>query len=75
MTTLKRRPLDTLRDVDGLLEAHLRDARMAGAPLANLAAAMAIEYSGADRGALLIDGAEGLEAVIALESDLSRSGE
>ncbi len=75
MTTLKRRPMDTLRDVDGLLEAHLRDARMAGAPLANLAAAMAIEYSGADRGALLIDGAEGLEAVIALESDLSRSGE
>ncbi len=73
MTKERRRPLDTLRQVDGLLEAHLQDARIDGRPLANLAAAMAIEHSGADRGALLIATEAGVEQVVALESDLSNS--
>ena len=75
MTTHKRRSVDTLRDVDDLLSAHLQDARMGGRPLANLAAAMAIEYSGADRGALLLDSGDGLEPVLALESDLSTTSQ
>jgi diguanylate cyclase (GGDEF)-like protein len=75
VTTLKRRWADTLRDVDGLLEAHLRDAHLGGRPLANLAAAMAIEYSDADRGALMVDEGKGFQPVLALESDLSPSGQ
>jgi diguanylate cyclase (GGDEF)-like protein len=73
MTRQRRRSLDTLREVDGLLEAHLQDARIDGRPLANLAAAMAIEHSGAERGALLIATEDGIETVVALEGDLSLS--
>jgi len=71
VTILKRRWADTLRDVDGLLEASLRDDKMGGRPLANLAAAMAIEFSDADRGALLVDKGDGFKPILALESDLS----
>lgn len=70
MKTEKRRTTDTLRAVDGLLEAHLHEESIGGRLLANLAAAMAIDYSGGDRGSLLIDNGAGLESVIALEATL-----
>lgn len=71
MAKPRRRASETLREVDGLLQAHLQNESLKGRPLANLAAAMAIEYSGADRGVLLVGDGGKLEPVLALESDLT----
>lgn len=61
-----RRQTDALRAVDRLLEAHLQQSALGARPLANLATAMAVDYSDADRATLLLDDGDGLKPVIAL---------
>ena len=73
MARHKRRSADTLREVEGLLQAHLQDESIDGRPLANLAAALAVEHSEADRGVLLIDDGTGLKPDLAIQSDLTES--
>ena len=69
----RRRADEALQAVDGLLQAHLQRSAVGGRPLANLAATMAIDYSGADRGVLLVAGGDGLEPILALRQDLRAS--
>ena len=66
----ERRHADSLRAIDGLLGNQLRQPTLDGRALANLAVAMATEYSGARRGTLLLDQGEGLEPVLALGPEL-----
>lgn len=73
MTDRKRRTADTLRRVDELLGAQLQAGMPGGVQLANLAAAMAIEQSGAARGSLFVDSGCGLTPAIALEGNLDRT--
>ncbi len=73
MSPPERRASDALKAVDSLLAASRADHSVGGRPLANLAAAMAIEYSGADRGALLIRGEKGLIPVLSLDRTLRKT--
>ncbi len=66
-----RRHADSLRAIDGLLGSQLQQPTLDGRALANLAVAIATEYSGARRGTLLLDQGRGLEPVLALGPDLS----
>lgn len=75
MSTERRRAADALLVVDGLVEAHLQDTTLHGRPLARLAAAAAIEHSGARWGALLFDDGDGLEPTLMLRHDLLPTGE
>ena len=61
-----------MRAVDGLLGAHLRQRGIGGEPLARLAAAIAVEHSGALSGVLLLDRGEGLEPALGLDRHLER---
>jgi len=65
-----RRHADSLRAIDGLLGSQLQQPALDGRALANLAVAIATEYSGASRGSLLLDQGEGLEPVLALGPEL-----
>ncbi len=69
--------LERLRVVDRLLETHLRGSPFPGRALANLAVAMAAEYSGARGGMLLLDQGDGMAPVMSVGSgrwsDPSRS--
>jgi diguanylate cyclase (GGDEF)-like protein len=67
----QRRHTDSLRAIDGLLGNQLREPSLDGRALANLAVAMATEYSDARRGTLLLGQGEGLEPVLALGPELS----
>ena len=67
----RRRNQDALRAVDGLAESQLQGGGIAGEPLVRLAATMAIDLSGATRGALFLDRGEGLEPVFVLHADLT----
>ncbi len=69
-TPRNRRRGDALRAVDGLLDANAQQTVFGGRPLANLATAMAIDFTGADRGVLLLDEGDGLRPAIGLEKDL-----
>ncbi len=73
MSSPDRRASDALKAVDSLLAASRGEHPVGGRPLANLAAAMAIEYSGADRGALLIAREKGLVPVLALDRTLEKT--
>ncbi len=73
MSPPERRAADALKAVDSLLAASRGEQPVGGRPLANLAAAMAIEYSGADRGALLIASGQGLAATLALDRTLEKT--
>ncbi len=66
-----RRSSDGLRAIDGLLGNQLQQPALDGRALANLAVAMATEYSGARRGTLLLDEGEGLAPVLALGPELT----
>ena len=66
----ERRHADSLRAIDGLLGSQLRQPDLDGRALANLAVAIATEYSGASRGTLLLDQGGGLEPVLALGPEL-----
>jgi diguanylate cyclase (GGDEF)-like protein len=66
----ERRHADSLRAIDGLLGNQLQKPALDGRALANLAVAMATEYSGASRGTLLLDQGEGLEPALALGPEL-----
>ena len=70
MSGAGRRAADAIRVVDGLVESHLQDPTLRGRPLARLAAAVAIEHSGAAWGALLFDQGAGLEPTLKLRHDL-----
>jgi diguanylate cyclase (GGDEF)-like protein len=65
-----RRHTDSLRAIDGLLGSQLQQPTLDGRALANLAVAIATEYSGASRGTLLLDQGQGLEPVLALGPEL-----
>ena len=66
----ERRHADSLRAIDGLLGSQLRQPDLDGRALANLAVAIATEYSGARRGTLLLDQGDGLKPVLALGPEL-----
>ncbi len=66
----ERRHADSLRAIDGLLGNQLQQPALDGRALANLAVAIATEYSGARRGTFLLDQGEGLEPVLALGPEL-----
>ncbi len=70
MADEERRHNDGLRAIDGLLETQLGQPSVDGRALANLAVAMATEYSGARRGTLLLDRGDGLRPVLALGPEL-----
>jgi diguanylate cyclase (GGDEF)-like protein len=61
-----RRATDVLRAVDGLLQIHLQGTAVGARPLANLAVVMAIDYSGAKWGALLLDEGDGEGPTVSL---------
>ncbi len=71
MTPHGRRATDALLAVDGVLETYLQNTELGGRRMANLAATIAIENSGAAEGSLLLDQGQGLEAVFAIREDLS----
>jgi diguanylate cyclase (GGDEF)-like protein len=66
----RSRKSDAIRAVDGLLDSYLQRSDLGGRPLANLAAAIAIEHSGADWGALLLDEGGSLVPALCLRHDL-----
>jgi GGDEF domain-containing protein len=66
----RSRKSDAIRAVDGLLDSYLQRSDLGGRPLANLAAAIAIEHSGAEWGALLLDEGGSLVPVLCLRHDL-----
>lgn len=68
MPTEHRRATDVLRAVDGLLQVHLQGNAVGARPLANLAVVMAIDYSGAEWGALLLDEGGGMAVALSLGS-------
>ncbi len=65
-----RRTSDTLRAIDGVL-GNQQQELVDGRALANLAVAMATEYTGARLGTFLVDRGGGLEPVLALGPELS----
>ena len=66
-----RRASDALRAVDGVVDSYLRHSNLGGRRIANLAATIAIEHSGARWGSLLLDEGEGLNPTLAIQDDLS----
>ncbi len=66
----RRRASDGVEAIDRLVDSQLQLATLGGRPLANLAAAMAIEHAAAGFGALLLEMEDGLETVLALEGGL-----
>ncbi len=71
MESQGRRATDALRAVDGVVDSYLRHSNLGGRRIANLAATIAIENSGAKWGSLLLDEGTGLNPTIAIQSDLS----
>ncbi len=69
--TQGRRASDALRAVDGAVDSYLRHTNLGGRRIANLAATIAIENSGARWGSLLLDDGDGLHPILALQDDLT----
>ncbi|MFQ5524865.1 MAG: diguanylate cyclase [Thermoanaerobaculia bacterium] len=66
-----RRATDALRAVDGVVDSYLRHSNLGGRRIANLAATIAIENSGAGWGSLLLNDGEGLNPTLAIQDDLT----
>lgn len=66
-----RRASDALRAVDGVVDSYLRHSDLGSRRIANLAATIAIENSGARSGSLLLDEGGGLAPALAIREDMT----